>query len=188
MNVKQLPITSGNLYISEVSENDITVLHKWLNDPQVLEFYEGRDKRFRLEQLRAKYLARTSVTRCIVRDAGIPVAYIQFYPIAEAERSEYGYDAGIRVYGMDQFIGDPRSWGKGLGPQIIRLVVDFLIRSGAEVVTMDPRVSNLRAIRAYEKCGFQQVKVIPKHEEHEGKWEDAWLMEFRATLSKRHNT
>jgi aminoglycoside 6'-N-acetyltransferase len=173
-------ITLGDISIAEVSDNDVPYLHRWLNDPEVLAFYEGRDKQFSLEQIRSKYLAQTSVTRCIVRGGGAPVAYIQFYPLGEAERGEYGFSECTSAYGMDQFIGDPSRWGSGLGPRMIRLVVDHLIREGAEVVTMDPRVSNTRAIRAYEKCGFKKSRILPKHEEHEGNWEDAWLMELTA--------
>ena len=35
-----------------------------------------------------------------------------------------------------------------------------------------------RAIRAYEKAGFNIVKSLPEHEMFEGRKEDCWLMEL----------
>jgi aminoglycoside 6'-N-acetyltransferase len=36
-----------------------------------------------------------------------------------------------------------------------------------------------RAIRCYEKAGFTNIKLLPKHESHEGEYKDCWLMEFQ---------
>ena len=50
---------------------------------------------------------------------------------------------------------------------------------GADWVILDPHVDNARAIRAYEKCGFRKIKLLPEHEWHEGKYVDCWLMGIR---------
>ncbi len=177
--MREVTITSGPITIRSVTEADLPHLHRWLNDPRVLEFYEGRDKPFSMEQLREKYLSDPEVSRCIVLENGEPFGYIQFYPLDDEERREYGYDKTIKVFGMDQFIGEPDRWNQGLGPKMIVAVVNYLVKQGAEVITMDPHIDNPRGIRAYEKCGFKKIKVLPKHEEHEGKLEDCYLMEYR---------
>lgn len=46
----------------------------------------------------------------------------------------------------------------------------------ARQVLIDPQVSNTRAIRCYEKCGFRKIKLLPRNELHEGEWRDCWLM------------
>ena len=49
----------------------------------------------------------------------------------------------------------------------------------ARIVTTDPRVANPRAVRCYEKAGFERVRIVPYHEFHEGEWCECWLMVFR---------
>lgn len=48
---------------------------------------------------------------------------------------------------------------------------------------LDPHTRNTRAIRAYTKAGFQKARFLPKHELHEGEMQDAWLMEYRPSIS-----
>ena len=59
----------------------------------------------------------------------------------------------------------------------MKMLVGYLfIVLGAAQVVIDPRATNKRAIRCYEKSGFRKVKVLPKHELHEGALRDVWLM------------
>jgi aminoglycoside 6'-N-acetyltransferase len=46
----------------------------------------------------------------------------------------------------------------------------------AQRVTIDPHVSNHRAVRCYEKAGFRKVRLLPRQELHEGEYWDCWLM------------
>jgi hypothetical protein len=55
-----------------------------------------------------------------------------------------------------------------LGDRPLRKVSYLLTACAATHITLDPRIEKLRAIRCYEKCGFQKVKVLPGHELHEG--------------------
>ncbi|HYF94185.1 MAG TPA: GNAT family N-acetyltransferase [Symbiobacteriaceae bacterium] len=162
---------------------DIAAMARWLSDPRVLEFYEGRDRPHDEELVRQVFIigmAGTDEVACIVEYEGRPLGYVQFYPLDEAGLREYGCSPGLFTYGMDQFIGEPAYWCRGLGTAMIRLVVDHLVRErGAQRVVMDPVVSNGRAIRAYEKCGFRKVRVLPQKEYAEGCWHDCWLMEYR---------
>ena len=73
------------------------------------------------------------------------------------------------VYGMDQFIGEPNYWSKGIGTRYIKLIFEFLKRKNANAVILDPHKNNPRAIRAYQKSGFRIIEDLPEHELHEGK-------------------
>jgi len=42
----------------------------------------------------------------------------------------------------------------------------------ARKVVLDPHVTKPRAIRCYEKWGFRKVKLLPRHELHEGERRD----------------
>lgn len=87
--------------------------------------------------------------------------------------------SGNDFYGMDQFIGEPSYWNKGIGTELVSLIADYLISvRKAEQVYMDPQLRNPRALRCYEKAGFKKVKLLPEHEWHEGKFQDCWLMVY----------
>ncbi len=160
---------------------DYALLARWLSDERVLAFYEGRDRPFTLEMVREKFIPRVlsteGVTPCILELAEQPVGYLQFYP---AGREEYAFEEVGLVYALDLFIGEPQEWGQGHGTRFIRLLLEYLFtQCAADWVILDPHVDNLRAIRAYEKCGFRKLKRLPEHEWHEGRRVDCWLMGVR---------
>lgn len=85
------------------------------------------------------------------------------------------------IYAMDQFIGEPEYWNRGIGPEYCRIVCQYLrTEMCADGVILDPRKNNPRAVRVYQKAGFEIIKELPEHELHEGKKEDCLMMEWRA--------
>ncbi|WP_234123493.1 GNAT family N-acetyltransferase [Clostridium hydrogenum] len=170
----------GKLSIRGLENDDKKLIVKWLSDNRVLQYYEGRDNPFDEQMVKEKfYDGDSDVTRCIIEYYNIPIGYIQFYLIDEEERSEYGYaDFGGNVFGTDQFIGEPQYFGQGIGTELMKAMIDFLIEEkDAQKIVLDPQVLNKRAIKCYEKSGFVKVKKLLKHEVHEGKLRDCWLME-----------
>ncbi|CAM4384878.1 2-aminoglycoside phosphotransferase [Bacillus manliponensis] len=173
---------SGKISVQHVTLQDAERLSNWLTNPEVLAFYEGRDKPQSLEQVRAHYIHddKSHEHRCIVEYEGNAIGYIQLYPVDEEWKALYGYEKEEHVWGMDQFIGDVTYWNKGIGTKLVEATITYVIEEiGAEAIAMDPRVSNERAIRCYEKCGFQKIKILKEHELHEGTLEDCWMMEYR---------
>ena len=174
-------IQNENLAIRPLEQKDSFLLAKWLSNPVVLEFYEGRDNAFNIDKVNEKFYNREEGTvRCIVEYDNAPIGYIQYYEIASDERELYGY-ANVHdvIYGMDQFIGEVDFWNKGIGTLLVKTLVDFLIeRKQADRVVMDPQTWNERAIHCYEKCGFKKVKLLPGNELHEGEYRDCWLIEY----------
>jgi aminoglycoside 6'-N-acetyltransferase len=165
----------------EDSQNDYDLMARWLTDPRVLAFYEGRDNPFPIERIREKYapriLSTEGVVPCIMEYECRPIGYLQYYL---ADLDEYQFDGHGKVYALDLFIGEPEYWGHGHGTQIVRLLLSTLFEQfGADWVILDPHVDNLRAIRSYEKCGFRKIKLLTQHEWHEGTNVDCWLMGIR---------
>lgn len=170
---------NGNLKIRELEKKDKILLVKWLSNPSVLEFYEGRDNPFHLEKVeKAFYPPEDDEVRCIVEFENTEIGYIQFYQLDDEAKKDYGY-VGENVFGTDQFIGEIEYWNKGIGTLLVSSMVYFLTEEkNAERVVLDPQSRNTRAIRCYEKCGFKKVKFLPENELHEGKYQDCWLMEY----------
>lgn len=167
---------------------DAPLLAKWLSDPEVLRYYEGRDRPHDLELVRQHYYDEAGdTTACLLLYEEKPIGYLQFYPLSEENMEHYGLkdEEGAtdkrQVYGMDQFIGETDCWNRGIGTEAIRLTVQYLIRERqARKIVMDPQAWNARALRVYEKVGFVKRRLLPKHEWHEGEYRDCWLIEYEA--------
>lgn len=175
-------IQNEHLTVRHLLEEDKGLLVKWLSDPEILQYYEGRDNPHDEGKVAQHFFEDDEdVVRCVIEYGGTPIGYLQFYEVDEEERKIYGYDDSTDlIYGMDQFIGEPAYWNKGIGTQLVRSVVAYLIRkNGANRIVMDPQIQNERAIRCYEKCGFEKVKLLPRHELHEGEFRDCWLIEYK---------
>ncbi len=173
-------LQNGRLAIRELIEEDKQLMVKWLSDPEVLQYYEGRDRPADLAQVEEDFFGEAGdESRCLILYEKNPIGYVQFYPIGDEEREIYGYfDALNTIYGMDQFIGEVSYWNKGIGTQLVEMVVNYLFTDRkADRIVMDPQTWNERAIRCYEKSGFKKVKLLPKHEWHEGEYRDCWLIE-----------
>ncbi|MFJ9497560.1 GNAT family N-acetyltransferase [Brevibacillus centrosporus] len=163
-------------------QQDAPFLVKWLSDERVLHYYEGRDRPHDLQLVHEHFYPKDDDTsRCLFLYDGHPIGYGQYYPLDQESRQAYGYDASTIIYGIDQFIGEPSYWDRGLGTFLVQcLLVHLSTHFGAQKVVLDPQASNARAIRCYEKCGFQKVKWLPRREWHEGSMRDCWLMEWNS--------
>lgn len=64
--------------------------------------------------------------------------------------------------------------GRGLGEALLLRLLDEAVRRGANVMTLEVRVSNALAIKLYEKYGFTVHGVRPRYYSDNG--EDAYLM------------
>lgn len=175
-------IHTGELTIKELSPSDAVHLAKWLSDERVLAYYEGRDQPHDAALVQENfYPDEDTETRCLISYQNTPIGYVQFYPLELCDKREYGYPSHEIVYGMDQFIGEPSYWNRGIGTQLVLAVLHYLREEhGVQKVAIDPQTWNERAIRCYEKCGFRKVKKLPQHEWHEGSLRDCWLMEWIA--------
>lgn len=171
------------LHVRKLVETDKEKLAKWLSDPRVLEYYEGRDQPHDIEMVTEHFFNRenSEVTGCIIEYKGVEIGYIQFYPLEADEKEEYGYtDTPEAIFGTDQFIGEVSYWNKGIGKLLVSSMIEYLIKEkSADRVVMDPQSWNERAIACYEKCGMKKVKFLPKHEMHEMELRNCWLMEYK---------
>jgi len=171
---------NGYLKVRKLEKKDNYLLARWLSNPSVLEFYEGRDNPFDLDKVnKVFYDSEDDEFKCIVEFNGNEIGYIQFYLLDDETKKEYGY-FDENIYGTDQFIGEVEYWNRGIGTLLVTSMVKFLIEhKKADRVVMDPQIRNARAIKCYQKCGFKKVKILPKNELHEGVYQDCWLIEYQ---------
>lgn len=107
-----------------------------------------------------------------IRIDGEPVGFIQSYEETDPE---------YRHAGMDVFLVE-RAQGKGAGTDAVRTLARHLIEDlGHHRLVIDPAADNERAIRVYEKVGFQRVGVLREYElGADGTWHDNVLMDLLA--------
>lgn len=62
-------------------------------------------------------------------------------------------------------IGEKEHWNKGYGTEAIKQLIEKAKSQNISKIYLEVRPNNLRAIRAYEKCGFQKAgfKKYPKN-------------------------
>lgn len=98
---------------------DSPLLLKWLNDPEVLRYYEGRDRPHTPAMVREYYNPDDEgIFRCILEHNDKPIGYMQYYPLDEEARVRWGLNERAMeeiTFGMDQFIGEPAYWNQGIG-------------------------------------------------------------------------
>lgn len=165
-----------------MTNNDFGLMVKWLNDQKVLEFYE--EPLSNLDRVIHKYGPRIEgkhyVVPCIVEYKNEPIGYIQYYKIQEIDLKKYGYPENQTIYGIDQFIGEHKLWGKGIGSSMIRMMLEYLSENkGVSKIVLEVKKTNSRAIASYKKCGFKQIKELNN---------DLNLMEWKKGESKLYKS
>ena len=65
-----------------------------------------------------------------------------------------------RWYETQIIIGEKKYWGKSYGSKSIKILIRKAERLGISKIYLEVRPTNIRAIRAYERCGFQKVKIV----------------------------
>ncbi len=126
-------------------------LHTWLNRPHVARWWG--DPKVALEHA---VRCRPEVHAVIIAD-GTPIGYLCWQVPTAAELEGAGLaDLPERLVDIDILIGEPDLLGLGIGPQALRLLLDqFSKESSYSHAGLGTSVSNVRAIRAFEKAGFR---------------------------------
>jgi aminoglycoside 6'-N-acetyltransferase len=139
-----------------MQEADLPRVRAWLEEPHVVAWWGDPQEQYALVR---DDLAHPDMAQWIVTIADCPFAYLQCYrPEAWPEGGLGAQPAG--TCGIDQFIGEPAMVGRGHGSAFIRAFVEGLFAAGTPRVVTDPDPANHRAVRAYEKAGFQRARLV----------------------------
>jgi RimJ/RimL family protein N-acetyltransferase len=156
--------------------DDLSLLHKWLNEPFVKEWY-GRDEASDIDSLVKKYNPRIEgkePTDCyIVYYENSLFGFIQTYKISDYP--DYSLQLNIStegIAGVDLFIGEQMFVGKGLGSRMLRKFLKEIVfvRGEISACIVDPELKNIRAIKSYEKVGFKHFRTTQVPPEKEEKY------------------
>jgi len=139
-----------------MSTEDLPMVRRWLETPHVAQWWHDPDEQFALV---SEDLNHPAMDQFVVTADDRPFAYLQCYdPTAWSDNGLGTHPLGTR--GIDQFIGEPDMVDRGHGSALILSFVDGLLKAGTPRVVTDPDPENVRAVRAYEKAGFQKARLV----------------------------
>jgi aminoglycoside 6'-N-acetyltransferase len=146
--------------------DDAPALAAILAEPEVSRWWP----RYDAERVRTHLIEATDTVVFVVEVDGEVVGSIQY---VEEPSPDY------RHASIDVFL-HPDWHGKGLGTDAVRTMARHLVHDrGHHRLAIDPAAHNEKAIRAYQRVGFQPVGVMRRYERGpDGEWHDCLLMDL----------
>ena len=93
--------------------------------------------------------------------------------IIECERAKrYSHRATLSITVLREY------WGQGIGAHLMEMMIKHSREKGIDVVSLEVRADNLRAIALYEKFGFETIGVYKKFFKISDVFYDAYLMQL----------
>ena len=167
----------------EATRKDFEQRLQWMISPAVQKYWDGE---YDYDVIAAEYFddVEAGVTPCFIELDGKAIGYVQFDRIPDAEGYECPEEDWARfihpgevVYGIDMFIAEPVNRNRGIGTEMLTMLGEALFeKHGADVLVVDPKTHNNRAIACYRKCGFCDCFVVPQREAHFEEMFDSLIM------------
>lgn len=142
------------------TRDDMDMLRDWLSEPHLAGWWGDPDREMVLID---EEIDGGPTDMRIVWTTGpsaAPFAFVQDYPAHAYTMPQYA-DVPGDARGMDTFLGDPAYLGQGHAGAYLRQRAQALLAAGASAVLVDPDPRNARAIAAYARAGFREVKTVP---------------------------
>jgi aminoglycoside 6'-N-acetyltransferase len=138
-----------------MTSDDLPVIRQWLAQPHVRKWWGDPSEQY---DLVSGDLDEPAMDQYIVSADNGDFAYLQCYDLTAWNTGFGEHPPGTR--GIDLFIGEPGMIARGHGSAFIRAFVDERLRNGAPRIVTDPDPANGRAVRAYEKAGFEKTGMV----------------------------
>ena len=134
--------------------DDLPVILKWYNDEELHNIADIKPfKRYTIEELRQYWTEKLSRSY-----ASYHVIVVKDEVIGRVGLKKTKYD-DIYVMEYSILIGVSNLYSKGLGTEITKYFISkSFLDQDIEAVLLQVREDNKRAIRCYEKAGFEKVK------------------------------
>ena len=126
------------------------------------------------EEREAKFIDRFLRSRDDIMLIALDGDMIVGNAIVERNRVErYHHRAEISITVLKEY------WGKGIGSRLMEMMIDFARNVGMEILYLEVRADNERAIKLYKKYGFCEIGIYEKFFKINKKYYDARLMTLK---------
>lgn len=144
-----------------LNDNDVSLVEAWLNKAHVKRWYEIphlgvsiNDWMYELKERNGEF---KWLTHLIMLWDGHPIGFCQYYKCVDSDE-DFGTLPVAGSYGIDYLIGEEPYLGKGLGKEMIGLLVDKIFSfPDAQRVTADIDNENKASKGTLLSCGFSLV-------------------------------
>jgi RimJ/RimL family protein N-acetyltransferase len=148
-------------------DDDLPLMHRWLNDPAVVQWWEGADVSWPAVVSRYGPGHSAVVEHWIALLAGDPLGWMQCYCAADVAKREAYYWRGHlelrETAGIDYLVGEATRRARGIGSAMIRTFVrDVVFARHPEwaFAAAGPFEANVASWRALEKAGFRRLATL----------------------------
>ena len=141
-----------------LQDSDIPMVEAWLNKEHVKRWYEIPHLGVTIEDWMNEIKERNGefhwLTYLIVMWQGAPIGLCLYYRCEESDE-DFGTLPLIGTYGIDYLIGEESCLGRGLGKNMVSLLVDKIFAfPDAFRITADIDENNKASERTLLSCGF----------------------------------
>ncbi|MGW5307040.1 GNAT family N-acetyltransferase [Streptomyces griseoluteus] len=152
------PTPVGTFELAPVRlERDLPLVHGWMNDPAVAEFWELAGPQDRSERhLRAQLDGDGRSVPCLGMLDGTAMSYWEIYR-ADLDPLARFYPARPHDTGIHLLIGDGAHRGRGLGSALLTAVAEQVLerRRACTRVVAEPDIRNTPSVTAFHRAGFR---------------------------------
>ncbi|MER6209622.1 GNAT family N-acetyltransferase [Streptomyces sp. NPDC001642] len=138
-------------------ERDLPLIHRWMNDPAIAEFWELAGPQALTENhLRTQLTGDGRSVPCLGVLDGAPMSYWEIYR-ADLDPLARHYPARPHDTGIHLLIGDITDRGRGLGGSLLRAVADLVLdkRPACARIIAEPDIRNTPSVAAFLSAGFR---------------------------------
>jgi RimJ/RimL family protein N-acetyltransferase len=174
-------ILGKTVRLRPIERDDLPRFVAWFGDPEVrrhlgvyLPFSQAQEERW-FESMLERTARQEAVVLCIETIDGTPLGTIGLHAINWKDRAA----------GMGISIGEKAHWDQGYGTDAIRTLLGLAFgEMNLHRIWLRVDADNARAIRCYQKAGFQLEGTLRDNVFHKGKYFDQLVMSILCTEYK----
>lgn len=143
-----------HIQLRQATINDLATLQHWDKQAHVIESDPNDDWNWEQELLRTPAWRQ----QLIAELDGRPIGFVQIIDPAQEETHYWG-NVAPNLRAIDIWIGEEQDLNKGYGTQMMQQAIDLCFETPeVTAILIDPLVSNMKALRFYERLGFRFIE------------------------------
>jgi len=157
---RKYKIKGKKCVLGDIKEKDLSKFVKWFSDLEVIEHLAADFSNLNLKKEK-KWFNETKKTKNLVH-FGIYVdkELIGGVSLRDIDLFNERAELGIAIANKDY-------WGKGIGTEATKLIIDFGFRSlKLNSIYLIVHLKNKSAQKVYEKAGFKKAGILRQHVRH----------------------